>query len=77
VHGLTENVRMRSIIGRFLEHSRIYHLRRSARGEFLIGSADWMHRNLSERVEAVVPDQRASSTARLWEVLRDVSSGSP
>jgi hypothetical protein len=55
VHGLTESVRVRSIIGRFLEHSRIYHLRRSARGEFLIGSADWMHRNLSERVEAVVP----------------------
>src|SRR5262249_46067726 len=59
VPGLTENVRIRSIIGRFLEHSRIFYFAAGSddplEGEFFIGSADWMHRNLSERVEAMVP----------------------
>src|SRR5262245_1465978 len=73
VPGLTENVRIRSIIGRFLEHSRIFHFAAGADdpldGEFLIGSADWMHRNLSERVEAVVPIRERRHRARLWEIL--------
>ena len=59
VPGLTENIRIRSIIGRFLEHSRIFHFAAGSDdpldGEFLIGSADWMHRNLSDRVEAAAP----------------------
>ena len=67
VPGLTENIRIRSIVGRFLEHSRIFHFAAGSDdpldGEFLIGSADWMHRNLSERVEAAVPivEQRLSA----------------
>jgi polyphosphate kinase len=73
VTGLTENVRIRSIIGRFLEHSRVYHFAAGSEdpldGEFLIGSADWMHRNLSERVEAAVPIAERRLRARLWEVL--------
>jgi polyphosphate kinase len=73
VAGLTENIRIRSIIGRFLEHSRIFHFAAGAedplQGEFLIGSADWMHRNLSERVEAVVPIAERHLRARLWEIL--------
>jgi polyphosphate kinase len=73
VPGLTENVRIRSIVGRFLEHSRIYHFAAGAEdpldGEFLIGSADWMRRNLSERVEAVVPIMERRLRARLWETL--------
>ncbi len=73
VPGLTENIRIRSIVGRFLEHSRIFHFAAGSEdpleGEFLIGSADWMHRNLSERVEAAVPIVERRLRARLWEIL--------
>jgi polyphosphate kinase len=73
VPGLTENIRIRSVIGRFLEHSRIFHFAAGAEdpldGEFLIASADWMRRNLSERVEAAVPINERRLRARLWEIL--------
>jgi polyphosphate kinase len=73
VSGWTENIRVRSIVGRFLEHSRIFHFAKGSEdpleGEFLIGSADWMHRNLSERVEAAVPITHPRLRARLWEIL--------
>ncbi len=73
VPGLTENLRIRSIVGRFLEHSRIYHFAAGSDdpldGEFLIGSADWMTRNLSKRVEAAVPISERRLRARLWEIL--------
>jgi polyphosphate kinase len=73
VPGITDNVRIRSIVGRFLEHSRIFHFAAGAEdpldGEFLIGSADWMHRNLSERVEAAVPIRARRLRTRLWEIL--------
>jgi polyphosphate kinase len=73
VPGLTENLRIRSVIGRFLEHSRIFHFASGSEdpleGTFLIGSADWMTRNLSERVEAAVPITRPRLRARLWEIL--------
>jgi polyphosphate kinase len=74
VEGLTENIRIRSIVGRFLEHSRIFHFAAGSEdpleGEFLIASADWMHRNLSERVEAAVPIRERRLRARLWEILQ-------
>ena len=60
---------MRSIIGRFLEHSRIFYFANGEDdpldGEFYIGSADWMYRNLSRRVEAATPveDPRAARAA--------------
>jgi polyphosphate kinase len=73
VPGLTENIRVRSIVGRFLEHSRIFHFAAGSEdpldGEFFIASADWMHRNLSERVEAAVPVTSRRHRARLWEIL--------
>ena len=73
VPGLTENISVRSIVGRFLEHSRIFHFADGSddplEGTFLIGSADWMHRNLSERVEAAVPVADKRLRARLWEIL--------
>ena len=73
VPGLTENITIRSIVGRFLEHSRIFHFADGSddplEGTFLIGSADWMHRNLSERVEAAVPVVDRRLRARLWEIL--------
>ena len=53
--GLSENVRVVSIVGRFLEHGRIYYFRNGGNDEYLIGSADCMTRNLESRVEVVVP----------------------
>jgi polyphosphate kinase len=73
VQGRTENVRVRSIIGRFLEHSRIFHFAAGhedpVQGEFFIGSADWMFRNLSKRVEVVTPVFAREAKQKLWEVL--------
>ncbi|MBK8182263.1 MAG: polyphosphate kinase 1 [Candidatus Competibacteraceae bacterium] len=73
VPGWTENVRVRSIIGRFLEHSRIFYFANGQQdpleGEFIIGSADWMHRNLSGRVEAATPVEDRTARERLWEIL--------
>ncbi|MCE9603444.1 MAG: polyphosphate kinase 1 [Planctomycetia bacterium] len=73
IPGVTENIRVISIIGRFLEHSRIYYFRNGAEeprdGNFLIGSADWMHRNLSGRVEAIVPIEAPALRRRLGDLL--------
>jgi polyphosphate kinase len=66
-------IRIRSIIGRFLEHSRILYFDAGHTdpldGEFFIGSADWMTRNQSDRVEVVVPVSSRSARERLWEIL--------
>jgi polyphosphate kinase len=74
VPGLSENIRVVSVIGRFLEHSRVFYFRNGADdpvdGEFYIGSADWMYRNLLARVEAVVPIERRTLRERLWEVIQ-------
>ncbi len=53
--GLSENIKVTSIIGRFLEHSRIFWFNNDGETEVFIGSADWMRRNLDRRVEAVTP----------------------
>lgn len=53
--GLSENIHVHSIIGRFLEHSRIFYFHSGGEYQYSIGSADWMHRNLDARVEAITP----------------------
>jgi len=53
--GVSENIRVRSIVGRFLEHSRIFYFSNNGKEETYLGSADWMYRNLSRRVELVFP----------------------
>ncbi len=55
VRGLSSRIRVRSIVGRFLEHSRIYYFENGGKPELYLGSADWMPRNLYERVEAMFP----------------------
>jgi polyphosphate kinase len=74
VPGLSENIRVISIIGRFLEHSRIFYFRNGATnaedGDFYIGSGDWMYRNLLARVEATAPLEQPKIKQRVWEILQ-------
>jgi len=76
VKGLSENIEVFSVIGRFLEHSRIFHFSAGKDnpldGEWYISSADWMYRNLSNRVEAAVPvldDEARRKLQRIVEVM--------
>jgi polyphosphate kinase len=71
VPGLSENIRVRSIVGRFLEHSRVFYFRNAGAEEVYIGSADWMHRNLDRRVETLVPVKDQQLRKYLREVLLD------
>lgn len=74
VKGMSENIQVTSIIGRFLEHSRIFFFQNGQQdpidGDFFIGSADWMYRNLHARVEAVVPLLDRSLKEKCWEILQ-------
>ncbi len=70
VPGLSENIRVRSIVGRYLEHSRVYRFGSGDRGvDHLIGSGDWMPRNLDRRVEALTPVSDPALQDRLEEIL--------
>jgi polyphosphate kinase len=69
VPGLSENIRVRSILGRFLEHSRIVYAENDGESEYLIGSADLMHRNLDRRVEAMVRVRDSAAREHLRDVL--------
>ena len=65
VTGLSERIRVRSIVGRFLEHSRIFHFANGGTDEVYLGSADWMPRNLFERCEVVFPVRDPAAMARI------------
>jgi len=69
MEGVSENIRVCSIVGRFLEHSRIYAFRRGEETRVLMGSADLMPRNLDSRVELVAPVEDAAIKAELLDVL--------
>ncbi len=69
VPGLSENIKVRSILGRFLEHSRIFHFTNAGEEEYWIGSADLMERNLNRRVESLVRIDKKSHKEYLQEIL--------
>jgi polyphosphate kinase len=85
VPGLSDNIRVVSILGRFLEHSRVWYCANDGAAEFYIGSADWMQRNFDRRVELVVPvedpelhqrlrallDTCLADTKQAWELAAD------
>lgn len=66
---VSENIRVISVVGRFLEHSRIYYFHNAGEEELYIGSADWMTRNLDRRVEAIVPVEDPNLAKDLQEIL--------
>ena len=70
VPDLSDNITVRSILGRFLEHSRIFHFGNAGQDDFLLGSADMMQRNLDRRVEAVVSVKEKGLKLRLKEILK-------
>jgi polyphosphate kinase len=69
VKGLSESIRVRSIVGRFLEHSRLFYFANGGEDEIYLGSADWMPRNLFERCEVVFPVRDAAAIARIEEEI--------
>ncbi len=72
VPGLSENIRIMCVIGRFLEHTRIYFFRNGGKHEYYIGSADWMSRNLDNRVEAITPIESLPLQQVLETLLKEV-----
>jgi polyphosphate kinase len=70
VPDLSDRIRVISIVGRFLEHSRLWHFANDGAPEYYLGSADWMPRNFDRRVEAVVPVDDASLHPRLHSLLQ-------
>lgn len=71
--GISENIQVFSLVGRLLEHSRIYFFQNAKKvprqGLFYLGSADWMHRNLFDRVEVITPIKKNDLKQELWEYL--------
>jgi polyphosphate kinase len=69
IPGLSENVRVVSILGRFLEHARVYRFENAGNPEYFIGSSDLMKRNLDERIEVLTPVRRPEHQAQLDELI--------
>jgi polyphosphate kinase len=72
VPGLSENIKVRSVVGRFLEHSRIYYFHNDGEPEIYLGSADLMTRNLDHRVETLFPLRDPEMITRLRERVLDL-----
>ncbi|HEV8368145.1 MAG TPA: polyphosphate kinase 1 [Pyrinomonadaceae bacterium] len=71
IPGLSENIRVRSIVGRFLEHSRVFFFANGGDEELYVGSADWMARNLKHRIEVVAPVTDEGSKRYLKDIVLD------
>jgi polyphosphate kinase len=69
LEGVSENIRAISLVGRFLEHSRIFYFQNAGNEEVYLGSADWMRRNLDRRVEAIAPIEDPEISKDLQEIL--------
>ena len=77
VPDLSERIRVTSLVGRFLEHARIYHFGNGGDDEYLIGSADWRARNVRRRIEVVAPIVDPACRRRLEQILeRELNDGS-
>ena len=72
VPGVSENIRVISMVGRFLEHSRIYYFRNGGREEVYLGSADLMARNLNHRVEMMFPVEDPKLVRRIKDEILEV-----
>src|SRR5271154_3626737 len=70
VRGVSDRIKVRSIVGRFLEHSRVYYFENAGAQEVYCGSADWMDRNLFRRIEIAFPIEDAKLSARVAEDLQ-------
>jgi polyphosphate kinase len=69
VPGLSENIRVISIVDRYLEHARIFHFENAGEAEYLLASADWMPRNLDRRVEIAFPVLDPGLQAQIRDIL--------
>ena len=69
IPGVSENITVRSIVGNFLEHSRIFYFENGGSPEFFASSADWMPRNLERRVEILFPVEDEKLRAKIWHIL--------
>ena len=72
VKGVSDNIRVRSIVGRFLEHSRIYYFGNNGNAEVYLGSADLMQRNLDKRVETLFPIESANLRSVIYEKILQI-----
>ncbi len=69
IKGVSENITVRSIVGNFLEHSRIFYFENGGNPEYYASSADWMPRNLERRVEILFPVENEKLREKLWHIL--------
>ena len=69
VPGISENIKVESIVGTFLEHNRLYYFHNDGNEEFYMGSADWMPRNLDKRVEIIIPIEDKEIKERVRHIL--------
>jgi polyphosphate kinase len=70
IEGVSDNIRVVSVVDRFLEHSRIFYFENAGNPEVFVGSADWMDRNLSRRVEVVFPVEQPELRQRVIDILK-------